>query len=119
MAQNGNLFNAVVIAENPEMAFIADGNHLHAVDRKVAELQKDKSKPELVLPLMRKGFEALCKYAQGKVEQHFINSPVSSKPNEQDRLIENIQNIYTHLPHHDRNELSSLIHHKQLAGKKG
>jgi hypothetical protein len=37
---------------------------------------------------------------------------ISLKPNERDQLIEKIQEIYVHLPHKDRNQLSSLIHHK-------
>lgn len=119
--KSDDLHNAAVIAENHEdVAFLAEGNLLHAVEKHVADLQSEKNQPELVLPLMRKALQALLKYAAGKVpppvtyvDLHLI----SLKPDEQDQLIEKIVKIYSHLPRFERNELSSLIHHKQLAGK--
>lgn len=114
MDLNGKLFNAVVIAENPDAAFIAEGNRLHAVEQHVADLKKDKSDPKIVLPLMRDALTALNQFAEGKVPQHFIEM-VSLKSKERDQLIEKIESIYAHLSHHDRNELSTLIHHKKAS----
>ena len=116
MAPNQDLFNAAVIAENGEMSFIAEGNQLHAVEKQVAALKKDKNDPKVVLPLMRKAFQALLNYAQGKVPAAFtgIEHTISLKPEEHDQLVEKIVNIYTHLHHNDRLQLSSLIHHKQI-----
>lgn len=114
MDLNGKLFNAVVIAENPEAAFITEGNRLHAVEQHIADLKKDQSDQKIVLPLMRDALSALIQFAEGKVPQHFIEL-VSLKPNERDQLVEKIESIYAHLSHHDRNELSSLIHHKKAS----
>lgn len=111
MQFNDDLFNAVVIGENPESAFIVEGNHLHAVESPIAELKKDKSNLEIVLPLMRNAFEAILRYAQGKVPSRFTNM-ISLKENERDQLIEKIVNVYTHLHRDERNELSSMVHHK-------
>lgn len=115
MEFNNNLFNAAVIAENGEMSFIAEGNHLHAVDEHVAIFKKDKSDPAIVLPLMREGYKALLDFAQGKVPAAFTSNEhtISLKPEEYDQLIEKIVNLYTHLPHKDRLYLSSMIHHAQ------
>lgn len=121
MKNNGSLFNAAEIGENPNTAFIVEGNHLHAVEQGVADRQKDKSDPKQVLSLMREALKALIQYAQGKVESHFLEvdwKMIEGKPDEQKQLIHKIQNIYTHLPHHDRNELSSLIHHRQADARK-
>lgn len=116
MNSTDNLYNAAVIGENAEMAFIVEGKHLHAVEKHVADLKKDKSNPKVVVPLIRDALKALMVYAEGKVPPSFIKDTdlktVSLKPNEQEQLIEKIFNIYTHLHHQDRNYLSSLIHHK-------
>lgn len=117
MEFNGNLYNAAVIGENPEAAFIVEGQHLHAVEKHIAEKKKEKSNPKLVLPLMRDALKALVKFAEGKVSTTFTEM-ISLKPNEQDQIVEKIEHIYKHLPHHDRNELSSLIHHKQALTKR-
>lgn len=113
MDLNGKLFNAVVIAENQDAAFIAEGDRLHAVEEHVAVLKQNKSDPTVVLPLMREALSALIQFAQGKVPQNFIEM-VSLKPDERDQLVDKIGNIYGHLSHHHRHELSSLIHHKAL-----
>ncbi len=113
---NVNLFNATVIGENPETAFIIlEGNRLHAVEQSVAGLKRDESDPKQILILMRNGLKALVEFAQGKVEPHFLDiewDDLSSQGNEQVHLISKIRNIFSHLPHHLRNELSALIHHK-------
>jgi hypothetical protein len=114
MYKNGNLFNAVVVGENPEASFIIDGKHLHAVEKSVADLKKDKSDSKVVLPLIREALKDLIQFSQGKIESHFLNVDLTEgKPDEQTFLVKNIHNIFSHLPHSDRNELSSLIHHKQ------
>lgn len=116
MENNENLFNAAVIGENPDTAFIADGNRLHAVEQSVAALEKNKSDPKKVLPLVRNALKALIVYAKGKVEEHFLEvdwKALSDKPNEQSQLVMKLHQIYSHLPHHEHNELCSLIHHKQ------
>ena len=115
MAFNQNLFNAAVIGENPQAAFIADGKRLHAVEQHIADLKKDQSKLEIILPLMRDALNALLEFSKEKLPRSFTEfdqKSISLQPNEKDQLIEKIVNIYTHLHHHDRNELSSLIHHK-------
>lgn len=111
-----NLCNAVVIAENPEMYFIVEGNRLHAVEELVSELKMEESKDEIVLPKMRDALTAISKFAQGKVYDHFIDEEknISLKPTEREQIIEKILNIYSHLPHHDKIHLSSLVHHKQI-----
>lgn len=121
MANNIHLCNAAIIGENPETAFIAEGDHLHAVELRVAEQKKDQSDPEVVIPLMKNALKALINYCEGKVEPHFLEvdwSALSDESDEQLELIRKIHNIYAHLPHHDRNELSSLIHHKQVSSKR-
>jgi hypothetical protein len=118
MEFNENLYNAAVVGENPEAAFIVEGKRLHAVEEEIANLKKEKSDPKLIVPLMRDAWKALLKFAEGKVPSHLIENVVSLKPKEQDQLVEKIKNLYFHLPHHARNELSSLIHHKQTTGKK-
>jgi hypothetical protein len=114
MKLNENLYNAAVIGENAEsadVAFIVEGKRLHAVEKSVAELEKEKSNPKLVLNLLRDAYTELQKFASGKAPQKFIDF-ISLKAEEYDQLLEKIANIYFHLPHSDRNELSSLIHHK-------
>lgn len=121
MKNNDGLFNAAEIGENPSTAFIVEGNHLHAVEQSVADYQKDKCDPKKVLPLIREALKALIQHAKGKVEAHFLEvdwKMIEGKADEQKQLIHHIENIYTHLPHHDRNELSSLIHHKQASTQK-
>lgn len=116
MENNIPLFNAAVIGENPNTAFIIEGKRLHAVEQSVANLEKGKSDPKLILPLIRDALKALIKFAEGKVEGHFLEcdwQSISGKPNEQIVLVKSIHEIYSHLPHVERNNLSSLIHHKQ------
>lgn len=117
MKNNKNLFNAAVIGENPETAFLVEGDHLRAVEKSIADLKKDKkSDPKNILPLMRNALKELIIFAEGKVEKHFLEidwKTLTDQPNEQSRLVSIIHNIYSHLPHHEHNELSSLIHHKQ------
>ena len=110
-----HLMNAAIVGENPDTAFIAEGNRLHAVDQAIANQKKDKSSPDQVLPLMREAYKALIEYSEGKVESHFLETDAKKwegKTDEQSHLISHIHNIFTHLPHHLRNELSSKIHHK-------
>lgn len=107
-----NLFNATVIGENPDAAFIAEGNKLHATDQEVALFRKDKSNPELIFPLMRDALKALAIFSEGKVTNHFLTLDFNKIPkNNTAELMVYIQNIYNHLPHHERNKLSSLVHH--------
>lgn len=122
MENNANLFNATVIGENPETAFLVDGNHLHAVEQSIADQKKNKSDPKQIIPLMRDALKALIKFSEGKVEPHFLDidwKAISGQPNEEELLVKKIYHIYSHLPHHDRNDLSSLIHHKQSSSKRG
>lgn len=112
---NDGLYNAAVVAENPEAAFIVENGRLHAVEKQIAILKKDKSDPKAVLPLMREALQSLLQFASGKLSASY-NELISMKPNEQDQLIEKINHIYLHLHHGDRNELSSLIHHKAKKG---
>lgn len=107
-----DLYNATVIAENPEMVFLVEGDHLHPVEPSVGKLKH--ASLETVLPLMRNALKKLAIFAQGKVPPHFtdMEKNVSLKAHEKDQIIEKIGNIYHHLPHHDRNDLSTLIHHK-------
>ena len=121
MENNINLFNAAVIGENSESAFIVDGNHLHAVEKSVADQKKDKSNPKQVMPMMREALKALIKFAEGKVKEHFLDfdwKAISDKSNEEEQIVAKIHTIYSHLPHHDRIDLSSLIHHKQSTSRK-
>lgn len=116
MDNNDHLFNAAVVGENPDTAFIVEGNRLHAVEKSVAERKKESSEPKKVLPLLRNALKALIAYSEGKVEGHFLDidwTAYENKPNEQSQLIWKINQIYGHLPHHDHNELCSMIHHKQ------
>lgn len=121
MEKNENLFNAAEVGENPETAFIVEGKRLHAVEQSIADQKKDKSDPKLVLPLMREALKTLIQYSEGKVESHFLEvdwKMIQGKSDEQKQLVHKIYNIYSHLPHHDRNELSSLIHHKHANSKR-
>lgn len=121
MENNDNLFNAAVVGENPDTAFIVEGNHLHAIEQSIANQRKDKSDPKKVVPMLRDALKALIAFAQGKVEGHFLEvdwNELSGKPNEQAQLIQKITHIYSHLPHHDRNDLSSMIHHKANRSKR-
>src|SRR5262249_11728968 len=116
MENNQNLFNAAEVGENPDTAFIVEGGRLHAVEQRIGDQKKDKSDPKKVVPLMREALKALIQYAQGKVGAHFLEvdwKMLQDKPDEQSQLVHKIHNICSHLPHHNRNELSSLIHHKQ------
>ena len=118
MGNNENLLNAAVVGENPDTAFLVEGNRLHAVEKSIADQKKDKSDPKKVIPLLRNALKAIIAYASGKVEGHFLEvdwKALTDKPNEQSQLMTKIHNIYSHLPHHDHNELCSLIHHKQTA----
>lgn len=116
MENNVNLFNATVIGENPETALIIlEGNRLHAVEQSVANLKQDESDPEKLLILTRDALKALIAFAQGKIEAHFLEvdwDDLSSQEDEQARLISKTHDIFFHLPHHFRNELSALVHHK-------
>lgn len=116
MENNKGLFNAAVIGENPNTSFIVEGKYLHAVEPSVAALEKGKADPKQVLPLIRDALKALIKFAEGKVEEHFLEidwKAIAGKPNEQIVLIKSIHEIFSHLPHVERNNLSSMIHHKQ------
>ena len=118
MDKNEHLYNAVVIGENPDAAFIVEGKHLHAVEEHVAKLEKEKSDPKRVLPLMRDALKALIKFSENKVEPHFLEvdwNGIAGKSHEQLDIIKCVHSIFSHLPHHERNDLSSLIHHKQTA----
>lgn len=120
MANNQSLFNAAVIGENPDASFIVEGNRLHAVEASIAKQKTEQSNPAKLLPLIQQALESLINYGQGKVEPHFLEMEEDSFENDADEeahLIHQIHSIFSHLPHHDRNELSSLIHHK--AGSKG
>lgn len=111
-----NLINAAIIGENIEASFfIEENNRLHAVDMRVASLKKEECNPESIIPLMRDALKALVKFAEGKVPPHLTRidwKAFSGKTNEQQELISHIEQIYSHLHHQDRNNLSSLIHHK-------
>ncbi len=121
MKNDVNLFNAVIVGENGEnpdlVFFVVEGNRLHAVDRQVANLKKGQSKPEQILPLMREALKALIAYSDEKVEPHILDVDWAtfSGPNEQTLLVGKIEHIFRHLHHNYRNELSSMIHHKQSA----
>lgn len=118
---NMNLFNAAIVGENPEAGFLVEGKRLHATDPQVASLKKDKSKPELIIPLMQEALKDLVKFAQGKVPPHFLEidwNAFTGKANEQEQLIAKIEQIYTHLPHVERNKLSTLIHHATASKQK-
>lgn len=113
MEKDINLANAAVVAENPDTAFVVEGKRLHAVDERVADLKKENANPDQIISLMQEALQALVEFAQDKVESHFldIDQPIQDQP----QLIAKIEQIYTHLPHLDRQKLSSLIHHSQIA----
>ncbi|WP_068469274.1 hypothetical protein [Candidatus Protochlamydia phocaeensis] len=117
MENDVNLFNATVIAENPDSSFIIlEGDRLHAVEPSVANFRKEHIDQEHVVSLMCDGLKALIEFAQGKAEAHFLEvdwDALASRDDEQAILINKIHHIFSHLPHHFRNDLSSLIHHKQ------
>jgi len=120
MKNNDGLFNATEMGENPDTNFIVEGNHLHAIDQNIADYQKNKCDPKQVLTLMREALKALIQYAKGKVEPHFLEidwKTIEGKSDEQKQLMHKVHNIYTHLPHHDRNELSTLVHHKKAPSR--
>ena len=73
MENNNDLFNAAVVGENPDTAFIVEGNRLHAVEKRIAEQRKDKSDPKKVIPLLRSALKTLIGYSEGKVEGHFLD----------------------------------------------
>ncbi|MBS0655295.1 MAG: hypothetical protein JSR46_05940 [Verrucomicrobia bacterium] len=113
-----HLHNAAVIGENgnnPDVAFVVDGQRLHAVEQFIADQKKDKSAKALVLPLMRDALKSLQQFALRNVPEPYTDvgqKGISLKEGEKEQLIEKIKNIYIHLSHQDRNDLSSLIHHK-------
>lgn len=115
-----NLYNAAVVGENgemPDVAFIVEAGCLHAVEQRIADQKKEKSKSELVLPLMRDALNALVAFSKRNAYDPSTDrglKEISLKPNERDQLIEKIKEIYVHLSHQDRNQLSSLIHHKAM-----
>jgi hypothetical protein len=111
MENDVNLFNAAVIGENPEEAFVVLDGHLHAVDRRVAALKAEKSDPAKVLPLVRGALKALIEFAGETVEPHFLNVDWNVTSNNQQMLISKLTNIYMHLPRYERNKLVSMIHH--------
>ncbi len=121
MNSSDDLYNAAVIGENgnnPDVTFIAEGKRLHAVEEHIAKLKKDKADPKLVLPLMRNAYKVILDFARRTMPETFDEielKEISLKPEEKDQLIEKIQHIYQHLHHRDRNELSSLIHHKHYS----
>ena len=120
MKNQDNLFNAAVVGENPDTAFLVEGKHLHAVEQRIADQKRDQSDPKKILPLLQGALEGLTSFAQGKVEPHFLEENDSFSSNEQEhmnQLIQKIQRIYMHLPHHIRNDLSSHIHHKSASSR--
>ena len=112
MGVNIHLRNAAVICENPDVVLLAEGDHLHAVESRIAELKKDKCMPAALIPLMRNAHTALVQFTTGIVDAQILDA-VSLKANEMEQLKEKIRNIYAHLPHHVKNQLCSMIHHKQ------
>lgn len=115
MAGEKHLFNAAVVGENPDSAFVLENYSLHAVEKNVAKLRKEQSREELVIPVMRDALQALIKYSEGKVPPHFLRidwNGMTGNPNEQKELIYSIVQIYIHLPHYERNHLSSLVHQR-------
>lgn len=114
MEDNIHLENAVEMAENTETSFIVEGDRLHAVDPKVASYRKDKSNPKLMMPMMVKALNALIDFAEGKVPPHFIEiaKNIATKENEDPlTLVSGVVQIYSHLPHYEKNKLSGLVHH--------
>jgi hypothetical protein len=111
---NVPLYNATVVGENPEASFIIEGERLHALEPRVASLRSDSSTPGHVLSALREALRELVQFSEGKVPPHFVNIDWSSVSDDPASLISKIHQIYYHLPHQDRNHLSSLIHHSQL-----
>jgi hypothetical protein len=113
---NIDLFNAAVIGENHEAFFLLEEDgHLHAVEKLIAEHKIDQKQRTKVLEKIKEAKKALHAFARGKIEAHFLNDEPASYVNEKEereQIVTQIHNIYYHLPHHFRNELSSLIHHK-------
>lgn len=119
MSDNVKIENAVEIAENVETAFIVEGQRLHAVDPRVANLKKDKCKPEQLMPMMFEALNAFIEFAGEKVAPHFIESAkkiAENKKSDQKAIVAAISQIYIHLPHSERNKLSGLIHHSHSQG---
>lgn len=116
MEDNINLANAAIVGENPETAFVVNGTLLHAVDSNVADFEKDNSDPEQVVPLLRNALQALIEFADRKVPPHFIEMGeqlIMDESDDKNELINKIEQIFTHLPRHERQHLSSMIHHRQ------
>lgn len=111
-----NLYNAAEVGENPDTAFTVDGNHLHAVEKSVAHLEEKKIDANLVLSLMKDSLKALAEFAKGKIYEDTLRIDWDAIKNSRDQqlIIKHIVHIYSHLPHHDRNFLSSQIHHKHV-----
>ncbi len=115
MENNIALFNAAMIGENPDSAFIIEDNYLHAVDPSIANRQKEKCDPKKIISSMRNALKAIIHFSSGIVESHFLEidwKMLEGKQNEEQEIRHKILNIYSHLPHHYRNELSTFIHHK-------
>lgn len=96
--------------------FLVENGRLHAVDQVIANLRKDKADPKQVLNLLQNALSELISFAKGKIPPHFIEmgeTALSENTNDQSILTSRIEQIFTHLPHHDRIQLSTLIHHAQ------
>lgn len=117
MKEQADLFNAAVVGENPEMAFtVLEGDHLHAIEPSIAEQKGGQIDAAKVTSLLRGAFKALSQFAEGKVEAQLLEidwEGLAERPGEREELISKIRHVFVHLPHHDRNTLSSLIHHRQ------
>lgn len=114
--QNTNLANAAVMGENPDSGFIVEGKRLHAVERSVAALKNQNNTLGELISIMREALKALIIYADGKVEPHFLEIAQNTLEREGENpseLMTKLEQIYRHLPHHDRNDLNSMIHHPQ------
>jgi hypothetical protein len=106
-----SLTNAVVVAENSGAAFMAEGPKIHAIDQVIATHRKEKSDPKVVVPLMVDALLALVEFAQGRVESHFLDIDVNSlSKSDMKKVISKLLQVYSHLHHHDRNELSAMVH---------
>lgn len=117
MIQDANLFNAAVVGENPDSTFIIMDGKLHAIDKRVADLRKNKSDPAQIVKLMTDALKALISFSKDHVEPHFLEvdwNSFNKRPNVQEAIISKINHIYHHLPHCERNKLTSLIHHPQV-----
>jgi hypothetical protein len=110
------LGNAAVVGENPEATFIIEENNmLHAVDPGVANLKGKNSSTEII-PILKESLQSLLEFSQGKISPELIEAGqkiLNEKESTLETVISQIEHIYQHLPHHDRNELSSLIHHSE------